>query len=113
MKRHIPTGLAHHRAPQSWEGLEDDRRYTRVRLRHTVLPLLERELGPGVAATLARTADQARADVEFLDALATAPDGADAQECLVTRVHGQPDRNFTHHSPSPPLLDHGRILNKK
>lgn len=61
------------------EGLEwwedphnSDRRYTRVRLRHTVLPLLERELGPGVAATLARTADQARADVEFLDALATA-----------------------------------------
>ena len=30
VKRHIPTGLAHHRAPQSWEGLEDDRRYTRA-----------------------------------------------------------------------------------
>jgi tRNA-splicing ligase RtcB len=30
VKRHIPTGLAHHRAPQAWEGLEDDRRYTRA-----------------------------------------------------------------------------------
>lgn len=30
VKRHIPTGLAHHRAPQSWEGLEDAGRYTRA-----------------------------------------------------------------------------------
>lgn len=29
-KRHIPTGLAHHRAPQAWDGLADDRRYTRA-----------------------------------------------------------------------------------
>jgi tRNA(Ile)-lysidine synthase len=48
----------------------DDPGYTRVRVRRTVLPVLEEQLGPGVAATLARTADQVRDDVEALDALA-------------------------------------------
>jgi tRNA(Ile)-lysidine synthase len=48
----------------------DDPGYARVRVRRTVLPVLEDELGPGVAAALARTADQLRDDVEALDALA-------------------------------------------
>jgi tRNA(Ile)-lysidine synthase len=48
----------------------DDPGYTRVRVRRTVLPVLEEQLGPGVAATLARTADQLRDDVEALDDLA-------------------------------------------
>lgn len=47
-----------------------DRRYTRARVRHEVLPLLERELGPGIAEALARTADLARLDADALDALA-------------------------------------------
>jgi tRNA(Ile)-lysidine synthase len=47
-----------------------DRRYLRVRVRHEVLPLLERELGPGVAAALARTARLARDDADALDDLA-------------------------------------------
>ncbi|MFA6298617.1 MAG: tRNA lysidine(34) synthetase TilS [Nocardioides sp.] len=50
----------------------DDPRFTRSRVRHTVLPLLERELGPGVAETLARTAEQLRPDMEALDRLAEA-----------------------------------------
>ncbi|WP_134741142.1 tRNA lysidine(34) synthetase TilS [Nocardioides sp. 503] len=50
----------------------DDPRFTRSRVRHTVLPLLERELGPGVAETLARTAEQLRPDMEALDDLAAA-----------------------------------------
>ncbi|MDO9497054.1 MAG: tRNA lysidine(34) synthetase TilS, partial [Nocardioides sp.] len=50
----------------------DDPRFTRSRVRHTVLPLLERELGPGVAETLARTAEQLRPDMEALDRLAVA-----------------------------------------
>ncbi len=50
----------------------DDPRFTRSRVRHTVLPLLESELGPGVAQSLARTADLLRADVEHLDDLAEA-----------------------------------------
>ncbi|RJS46077.1 tRNA lysidine(34) synthetase TilS [Nocardioides cavernaquae] len=44
-----------------------DPRFLRARVRHDVLPVLERELGPGVAATLARTAEQLRPDMEFLD----------------------------------------------
>lgn len=49
-----------------------DPRFLRARVRHTVLPLLERELGPGVAATLARTADLLQDDLEALDELAAA-----------------------------------------
>jgi len=50
----------------------DDLGFTRVRVRKNVLPLLEDQLGPGVAASLARTADQVRDDVEALDAIAEA-----------------------------------------
>jgi tRNA(Ile)-lysidine synthase len=44
-----------------------DPRFTRSRVRHVVMPLLERELGPGVAATLARTAEQLQEDLAALD----------------------------------------------
>ncbi len=59
------------------EGIEfwsdphnDEERFSRVRVRTKVLPLLEAELGPGVAATLARTADLLRADTSYLDSVA-------------------------------------------
>lgn len=62
----------------------DDPAYTRSRIRTRVLPLLEQELGPGVAETLARTADQLRLDMEHLDdeadallAQASGPEGLD------------------------------------
>jgi len=42
----------------------------RSRVRARVLPVLERELGPGVAAALARSADLLREDADALDALA-------------------------------------------
>lgn len=45
-------------------------RFARVRVRDRVLPLLEVELGPGVAGALARTADLARRDADLLDELA-------------------------------------------
>jgi tRNA(Ile)-lysidine synthase len=48
----------------------DDRRFTRTRLRNEVLPLLEDVLGGGVAEALARTATALREDVEVIDALA-------------------------------------------
>jgi tRNA(Ile)-lysidine synthase len=58
------------------EGLEwwddpmnEDAAYTRVRARRALLDL-ERDLGPGVTAALARTADQLREDADLLDALA-------------------------------------------
>jgi tRNA(Ile)-lysidine synthase len=47
-----------------------DRRFTRVRVRETVLPTLEAELGPGVPEALARTAELVRDDNELLDRLA-------------------------------------------
>lgn len=47
-----------------------DPRFTRVRLRTEVLPLLEDVLGGGVATALARTAAQLREDGDALDAAA-------------------------------------------
>ena len=49
-----------------------DPRYARVRARERVLPLLESELGPGVAVALARTAQALREDSDALDELADA-----------------------------------------
>ncbi|MCV7259532.1 tRNA lysidine(34) synthetase TilS [Mycobacterium shimoidei] len=46
-----------------------DRRFTRTRLRHEVLPLLEDVLGGGVAEALARTATALREETDFIDAL--------------------------------------------
>jgi tRNA(Ile)-lysidine synthase len=48
----------------------DDPRFLRSRVRHSVMPVLERELGPGVAAALARTADLLREDMDHLDGAA-------------------------------------------
>jgi len=56
---------------ETWDDPHNhDPAYTRVRVRRTVLPLLEEQLGPGVSATLARTADQLRSDMDHLDDLA-------------------------------------------
>ncbi len=55
-------------ALEPWiDPMNDDPAYTRVRVRRSVLPMLEAELGPGVAASLARTADILREDAEVLD----------------------------------------------
>ncbi|MDN3497118.1 tRNA lysidine(34) synthetase TilS [Planococcus sp. APC 4015] len=45
----------------------DDASFARVRVRATVLPVLEAELGPGIAEALARTAAQLREDAEAFD----------------------------------------------
>lgn len=45
----------------------DDERFARVRVRHSILPLLERDLDAGVIEALARTAAIAREDAEALD----------------------------------------------
>jgi tRNA(Ile)-lysidine synthase len=44
-----------------------DAAFSRVRVRSRVLPVLESELGPGIAAALARTAALARDDADALD----------------------------------------------
>ncbi|MEX2441433.1 MAG: TilS substrate-binding domain-containing protein, partial [Pontimonas sp.] len=41
------------------------------RIRHHVMPVLERELGPGVADALVRSAELVRQDGEVLDQMAT------------------------------------------
>jgi tRNA(Ile)-lysidine synthase len=61
----VDAGLLPWTDPQNF-----DPRYTRVRVRETVLPLLERELGPGVAVALSRTALALREDSDALDELA-------------------------------------------
>jgi tRNA(Ile)-lysidine synthase len=48
-----------------------DRRFTRVRVRHDVVPVLEDALGPGVVEALARTAHLLRDDADLLDRLAS------------------------------------------
>ena len=60
-----------------WEDPHNaDLAYARVRVRRRVLPVLEAELGPGVSAALARTADLLAADADALDAWAEREAGA-------------------------------------
>ena len=68
-----------------------DPAYLRVRVRRRVLPLLEDELGPGVAAALARTADQLRTDMEHLDDLALSALERLAEPLPVADVAALPD----------------------
>lgn len=61
----LPTGLP------AWDDPHNaDLAFARARVRHRVLPILEADLGPGIAAALARTADLLRADADALDAWA-------------------------------------------
>jgi tRNA(Ile)-lysidine synthase len=54
-----------------WEDPHNaDPRFSRARVRHDVMPVLEAALGPGVAEALARTAALLRADADLLDSLA-------------------------------------------
>ncbi|MGR4009312.1 tRNA lysidine(34) synthetase TilS [Leucobacter sp. 1207-22] len=71
-----------------------DTAFARVRARRVVLPVCETELGPGVSAALARTADIAREDADTLDALA-----AEAMESVL-QVAG----SATHSNADPRAL---------
>jgi tRNA(Ile)-lysidine synthase len=52
----------------TWEDPQNaDPAYARSRVRHDALPALERTLGPGVAAALARSGARLRADADALD----------------------------------------------
>ncbi len=66
----LPRALVHASLPVGVTVVDDphnhDQRFARVRVRQTVLPTLEHELGPGIAAALARTAALARADAQAL-----------------------------------------------
>ena len=59
-----------------------DPAFARVRVRRTVLPTMEAELGPGIAEALARTAQLAREDADLLDQLAAEADpGTQILDC--------------------------------
>jgi tRNA(Ile)-lysidine synthase len=64
----------------AWDDPQNaDPAYARARVRHDLLPVAEAALGPGIAESLARTADLLRADADALDgwaARATAGAGA-------------------------------------
>jgi tRNA(Ile)-lysidine synthase len=63
--------------------------YARVRVRTAVLPVLEEQLGPGVAAALARTAAQLREDADALDALSPATDDVAELRALPAALRGR------------------------
>ena len=55
----------------AWQDPQNsDNKFARVRARHNVMPILENELGPGIAQALARTAEQLREDETALAELA-------------------------------------------
>jgi tRNA(Ile)-lysidine synthase len=49
-----------------------DEKFTRVRIRNSVLPMLEEQLGPGIAEALSRTGEILTEDIDYLDSLALA-----------------------------------------
>lgn len=67
-----------------------DARFTRVRLRTEVLPLLEDVLGGGVAEALARTAAALREDTDALDGWADAALDEVGETVAVTALSGLP-----------------------
>ncbi|GAB7067951.1 tRNA lysidine(34) synthetase TilS [Mycolicibacterium hodleri] len=71
VRRSVTHGACEELGLAPWhDPHNDDPRFTRVRLRNEVLPLLEQVLGGGVAEALARTATSLREDTETLDELA-------------------------------------------
>ncbi len=82
-------------------------RYARVRVRRAVMPVLEEEVGPGVAEALARTARLARADADLLDGLAAREFEARGGERLDTAwLAGLPDA-LRHRILKSWLTEHG------
>jgi len=58
---------------QPWQDPHnDDLKFKRVRVRKNVLPILERELGPGISDALTRSAQLLRDDADALEQLARA-----------------------------------------
>jgi len=81
-----------------------DPRFARVRVRERVLPVLEAELGPGVADALARTAEQLREDT---DAFAEMVD--EAIEDIVEHAEAGIAVSVAALAANPPALRH-RII---
>ena len=96
----VLLGLARGSGTRSLAGMPRSRgpfRFARVRVRHRVLPVLEAELGPGIAEALARTADLARADADALAEL--------ADEVAWDVIHGARDEGTLDVVDLEPLSD--------
>jgi tRNA(Ile)-lysidine synthase len=61
----VDSGLEFWSDPQN-----EDLKFSRVKVRKSVIPVLEKELGPGIAEALARTAGLLQEDISYLDAQA-------------------------------------------
>ena len=65
VRREETRAFCAHEGLEPWTDPHNaDPRFARVRVRDRVLPVLEQELGPGIADALVRTADQLREDDE-------------------------------------------------
>ena len=69
----------------------DDERFTRVKIRKKILPMMESEIGPGIAQALARSARIFREDADALDTLteeicATIPDLTSIEIALLEQL---------------------------
>jgi tRNA(Ile)-lysidine synthetase-like protein len=97
----LRRGVVRAEVPEGAPVVDDphnaDDRYARARVRHRVLPVLEAELGPGIAEALARTADLARADADALAEL--------ADEVAWDVVHGARDEGTLDVEALEPLMD--------
>jgi len=66
----VRASLAAHGIEPHDDPHNEDERFSRARIRHTVLPMLERELGGHISEQLVRSAELFRDDTDALDAMA-------------------------------------------
>lgn len=67
-KKRIFKYLAEHDIAFCHDSSNDDQQYLRNRIRHTLLPLLEKDFDPGIRKALLKTAAIFSVDEDFLDA---------------------------------------------
>ena len=73
IRRETTEAFCHDSELDFWvDPHNSDVQFTRVRIRRNVLPLLEKELGPGVAQALARTAEILAEDLAYFEGQALA-----------------------------------------
>ena len=67
-KRQILAYLHEHDISYCLDSSNEDQRFLRNRIRHTLLPLLENEFDPGIRKALLKTASNLREDEDYLEA---------------------------------------------
>jgi tRNA(Ile)-lysidine synthase TilS/MesJ len=98
---YLPRATVRAAVPEDLTPWDDphnaDPSYARARARARVLPVLEAELGPGVGAALARSADLLRADADALDEWAERA----LAECVIVEPSMGPtaQQRFNDHEP--------------